>query len=303
MLDETRRRLLEKQHYQLVGAHSAVKPCTWLKKALRGEGFCYKQKFYGIESHRCMQMTPAVAWCTHSCVFCWRNTDMSSSGDDMIWEEPEEIVSQSIEAHRQAISGFGGNTVVDPKKLNEALNPNQVAVSLAGEPTLYPYLSGLIGEYKKRGMTVYVVTNGTRPAAIKSLDVLPTNFYVSVVAPDELTYKRVCAPQISDGWERIQKTIELFPSLDTTTVVRVTAVKGLNIRDPKGYAKLISAAEPDFVEVKAFMYVGGSRLRLTMDNMPTHDEVRAFAREIAKELSYKVKDEKTESRVVLLSKN
>ena len=40
--------------------HSAVKTCLWLRKSLRGEGNCYKGKFYGIRAHRCVQMTPSL---------------------------------------------------------------------------------------------------------------------------------------------------------------------------------------------------------------------------------------------------
>ncbi len=45
---------LEKQQYRIAGSHSAVKTCTWLKHSLKGEGECYKSKFYGIDSHRCL---------------------------------------------------------------------------------------------------------------------------------------------------------------------------------------------------------------------------------------------------------
>ncbi|MFB6308947.1 MAG: 4-demethylwyosine synthase TYW1, partial [Haloarculaceae archaeon] len=38
--------------------HTAVQTCGWTKNAVRGEGKCYKYIFYGIESHRCIQMTP-----------------------------------------------------------------------------------------------------------------------------------------------------------------------------------------------------------------------------------------------------
>ncbi|MFV2040427.1 MAG: 4-demethylwyosine synthase TYW1, partial [Candidatus Hydrothermarchaeales archaeon] len=61
-MDEETRRLLKSQKYHLVGGHSAVKGCHWLKESLVRGRECYKAKFYGISSHRCLQMTPAVAW-------------------------------------------------------------------------------------------------------------------------------------------------------------------------------------------------------------------------------------------------
>jgi tRNA wybutosine-synthesizing protein 1 len=61
MIPQNLRDLLEKQQYRIVGNHSAVKICHWTKESIRERGFCYKQQFYGINAHRCLQMTPAVA--------------------------------------------------------------------------------------------------------------------------------------------------------------------------------------------------------------------------------------------------
>jgi len=35
--------------------HTAAQTCGWTANALRGEGKCYKNIFYGIESHRCIR--------------------------------------------------------------------------------------------------------------------------------------------------------------------------------------------------------------------------------------------------------
>jgi tRNA wybutosine-synthesizing protein 1 len=296
------RKLLLKQRYSLVGAHSAVKPCLWLKRAVRGEGFCYKQKFYGIESHRCIQMTPSVGWCGHRCLFCWRNTEHTVAADMTGWEEPETVIDGAIEAHRQAVSGFGGLERVDRRLFEEARQPRHAAISLAGEPTSYPLIGGLISGFKRRGMTTYLVTNGTMPERLAAMEEMPTQLYLSVVAPDAQTHKRVCVPLMPDAWERFNRTLDMFPSLGGRKVARITAVKGLNMLDPRGYAKLIARADPDYVEVKAFMFVGGSRHRLSLENMPSHDEVRGFAEEIGRELSYSFMDEKRDSRVVLLGR-
>jgi tRNA wybutosine-synthesizing protein 1 len=50
------------------------------------------------------------------------------------------------------------------------------------------------------------------------------------------------------------------------------------------------------------MHVGFSTLRLGFERMPSHKEVRAFASELAEKTSYKLLDECTDSRVVLLSR-
>jgi tRNA wybutosine-synthesizing protein 1 len=72
--------------------------------------------------------------------------------------------------------------------------------------------------------------------------------------------------------------------------------------DVEDYAKLIERANPTYVEPKAYMHVGFSRLRLSYESMPDHQEIREFAGQIARETSYNVIDESQESRVVLLSR-
>ena len=71
MLTETAKQELEKQQYRVVGDHSAVKICGWTKNMIRGEGGCYKLKFYGIMSNQCMQMSTSIS-CANRCTFCWR---------------------------------------------------------------------------------------------------------------------------------------------------------------------------------------------------------------------------------------
>ena len=58
----------------------------------------------------------------------------------------------------------------------------------------------------------------------------------------------------------------------------MTVARGLNMERPKDYARLLESAEPDFVEVKAYMHLGRSRTRLDREAMPDHAEVLSFAR-------------------------
>jgi len=71
------KKVLEKQHYEIAGKHSAVQICRWTKKSLRGEGNCWKEKFYGIKSHQCCQFSPSVMWCENKCLHCWRAIEMN----------------------------------------------------------------------------------------------------------------------------------------------------------------------------------------------------------------------------------
>jgi tRNA wybutosine-synthesizing protein 1 len=300
-MEDNVKNLLRKQHYKIVGNHSAVKLCHWLKKSLMEDRVCYKQKFYGIHSHRCLQMTPSVTACTHKCLFCWRPTQYTTPSIDNP-DPPEDIVEGSIEAQRQLLSGYWGVLDrVNREKLEEAVRPNNVAISLAGEPTMYPLLSDLIDAYKKRNFTTFLVTNGTNPHVLEEIS-LPWNLYVTIPAPDKNTYKKLCIPQIPDGWERIMTTLELFPSLDTKKVTRLTLVKGYNLKSPEAYAKLIEKASPNYVEAKAYMYVGFSRKRLSIEAMPSFSEIMAFSQELEKMTSYKITDSSESSRVVLLVK-
>lgn len=292
---------LERSGYRFVGEHkhSAVKVCHWARKSLLNRGFCYKQQFYGIQSHRCLQLTPSLPFCDHRCLFCWRNIDVTHPSWIGEVDEPSDILDGAILAQRQLLSGFGGNPEVDKKKLQEAQNPKHCAISLAGEPMIYPKISELIEECHRRGMTTFLVTNGLHPDRLKGV-AEPTQLYISVVAPDPKTYEAICRPQIDDGWERLNQSLELMPSFECRKVIRLTLVKGLNLKDAPGYAKLIERAKCNFVEVKAYMHVGFARARLSLENMPSHAEIKDFARELAKESGYKITDESESSRVVLL---
>ncbi len=297
-MDEDYRNLLIKQQYRLYNDHAAVKLCHWMKESMLHERHCYKQDFYGIQSHRCLQMTPAINECSHLCTFCWRvqNNDFEVKE----WAEPKDMLDALINEQRKLIQGFKGDPRCDPKRFQEAMNPNQVAISLAGEPITYPYLSDFLKECHSRGMTTFLVTNGTYPERLASLDVLPCKTYVTVAAPNEEIYRKVCRPKIKDGWQKILQTLELMPSLDTGTVIRHTLVKGHNLGWVDEYAKLDNIAEPELIEPKGYVFVGGSRKRLSMDCMPSFQEITDFANELGPKVGMEIIRQREDSRVVLL---
>ncbi len=300
--------LLKKQGYKRIGSHSALKPCHWFRMGMLEGRLCYKS-WYGINSRRCIQMSPMVIYCTHKCIYCWR----MQSGDvrGVTWKEvpekgleyddPEEIAEKSIEVQRMCVIGYKGDERVTSDRLREALTPKHAAISLSGEPTLYPYLSGLIEAYKRRGLTTFVVTNGTLPERLENLDVEPSQLYVTLPAPDKKTYVKVCRPLIPNGWEKLMKTLKLLESFSCPTVIRITLVKGYNLKDPEGYAKLIEMANPTYVEPKAAMCIGYARYRITPENMPKFNEVKVFAEKLSSLTGYEVIKESEASRVCLLS--
>ncbi len=219
------------------------------------------------------------------------------------YDNPEFLLEESIKAQKPLISGFKGDERCDRRLWNEAIDPNQVAMSLTGEPTLYPYLGEFIGHCHKRGMTTFLVTNGTTPHILEELDPLPTQLYVTVAAPNETIHKKLCAPKIPNAWALLNQTLELLPSLDTRRVIRHTLVDGWNLGYEEEYARLDEKAQPMFIEPKGFVFVGGARQRMSMDNMPSHEKVRVFGERLGSLLGYEVLMERKDSRVVLLGKD
>lgn len=306
-LPKNLRMVLRRQKYHLVGSHSAVKRCKWLYESLVHDRSCYKQRFYGVKSHRCIQMTPTVAFCTMRCRFCWRvqPEDVEMEWNELRaskWDAPVSIVEACVATQRELVSGYKGNPKVPREKYQEAMSPKHVAISLSGEPTLYPDLGELIHEFHRKNFTTFLVTNGTMPKVLSRLSEEPTQLYVSVCAPNKDIFLKVCRPQIPNAWDRLNESLELLPSLSCRKVLRMTLVSKLNMEDIAEYSQLAQKASPDFIEPKAYVYVGFSRKRLTFSNMPQHSEVRDFALGLADALSYNLIDESKDSRVVLLSR-
>jgi tRNA wybutosine-synthesizing protein 1 len=71
--------------------------------------------------------------------------------------------------------------------------------------------------------------------------------------------------------------------------------------NPQEYADIIQKCNPDFIEIKAYMYVGSSRDRLVLDNMPSLEDVNSFAESVANLCGREIVNSAFESRVVLLS--
>jgi tRNA wybutosine-synthesizing protein 1 len=308
------RKTLKKQHYRLVGDHSGVQVCRWAKKDLIDEGECYKAKFYGIKSHSCCQMSPSVGFCQNKCVHCWRAIELTIGNkmDPAKSDDPKEIIKGCIAAQRKLINGFKGNKKINLKKFKQAQEPMQFAISLTGEPTIYPRLGELIKELRKQGKTSFLVTNGLNPERLKQLqenNSLPTQLYVSMNTSNEKFFNKWHKSQIKDAWKKFNQTLEIFSKLKTRRVVRMTLVKGSNnnMKDEmvKAYVDLIKKADPDFIEVKGYMSVGFARNRQGMgyDSMPTYNEVQDFSKKLAKELSLKILDFHEFSRVILIGKD
>lgn len=293
---------LESSGYRFVGSHNhaAAKICHWTKQSILDKGVCYKEKFYGIESHRCLQMAPAVPNCQQKCEFCWRDLSYTQTQWEGEYDDPKTIIDEAVKAQNNLLCGFFGNDKANKEKLEESKTPTNAAISLAGEPMSYPEIDELIAEFNRRNFTTFVVSNGQCVDKLKNLENEPYQLYLSLDAPTKKIYNDVCQPQISEGWDNLNQSLDTLASFNSRTCIRTTCVKGRNMTNPEKYAELIKKASPDFVEIKAYMCVGSSRHRLTPDNMPTFDEVKSFAQKIGENCGKKIVNESEVSRVVLL---
>jgi len=187
------------------------------------------------------------------------------------------------------------------------MNPIHVAISLDGEPTLYPMIADLIREISQRRMTSFLVTNGTMPNRLEDildLGAEPTNLYVSIYGPDRATYAKVTRPLVPDVWERVRASIGLLKDFKRSrTVMRLTLVKGTNMHQPETYSKLVEDGAPSILELKGYSWLGESRHRLPMNAMPYQFEIKQFAKKMQQTTGYEIAAEDSVSRVVLLTRD
>lgn len=290
--------------------HSAVELCHWTKKSFADEGNCYKHKFYGISTHRCMEMTPTAMNCENRCVYCWRPTEFYDTLQmpSHLVDEPDVIVNNLIKERERLLSGFYGNQKNDKKKLDESLLPTHYAISLSGEPTMYPKLPQLIKYLKslKATRSIFLVTNGQEPAMLRRLDdedALPTQLYLSTNATNRKMFHLINRPRHKDAWERWCESLEFLANARTRTVLRMTMIRGYNeeISNAEDFAQIVSRANPHFVEIKSYMHIGMSVQRLEKNNMLEMNEIRTFVDYLVNKLpSFFIMDESEISRIVVL---
>lgn len=290
--------------------HSAVELCHWTKRSFSDEGTCYKHKFYGISTHRCMEMTPTALNCENRCIYCWRPTEFYDTLEmpSNLVDDPEAIVHSLLEERRKLIVGYYGKNNINQSKLDESLFPEHYAISLSGEPTMYPKLPQLI-KYLfrlKATKSIFLVTNGQEPEMLYRLadeNALPTQIYLSTNASTKNMFYKINGPKHKDAWERWQRSLKFISQVNTRTVLRLTLIRNFN-NDSRFYddfAKIIESGQPHFVEIKSYMHVGMSTNRLEQSNMLEMGEVRNFAKGLTSRLSnYIIMDESVVSRIVVL---
>ncbi|MFA6088857.1 MAG: 4-demethylwyosine synthase TYW1 [Candidatus Woesearchaeota archaeon] len=299
--DEAIKNKLKNQSYGLFGVASSVKVCEWQKKDLRGQGACYKNKFYGVPTHQCIQLSTTLNHCDNKCTYCWR--DMASTKGEVmtLFDEPDLIVEMAPKLQQKMLTGFGGNEKVPKEKWIETRVAKHYAISLTGEPTLYPKLKELIELIKKKHCSTFVVTNGLHPEVLCEID--PTQLYVSLDSTNKEDFYKITRCSLKDGWERLLKTLDFIRSIpNKRTVFRITLIKPDNMKksDIVGFADMIKRGMPKFVEFKSYMYIGSSQERLLVSNQPYFEEIEQFAKEVGDLCDYVIIDEHEQSKVILL---
>ncbi|XP_051891808.1 S-adenosyl-L-methionine-dependent tRNA 4-demethylwyosine synthase TYW1 isoform X3 [Pristis pectinata] len=302
MITPALRNALTKQGYRLIGSHSGVKLCRWTKSMLRGRGGCYKHTFYGIESHRCMETTPSLA-CANKCVFCWRH-HTNPVGTEWRWkmDEADMILKEAIENHQNLIKQFKGVPGVKADRFAEGMVVKHCALSLVGEPIMYPKINQFIKLLHHQNISSFLVTNAQFPEEIRNLEPV-TQLYVSVDASTKDSLKKIDRPLFKDFWSRFLESLKALADKKQRTVYRLTLVKAWNVDELRSYADLIEIGKPDFIEIKGVTYCGeSSASNLTMANVPWHEEVVYFVQQLADLLvDYEIACEHEHSNCILIA--
>jgi tRNA wybutosine-synthesizing protein 1 len=153
------------------------------------------------------------------------------------------------------------------------------ALSLVGEPIMYPHINELIDMLHSKKISSFLVTNAQFPTEINTLQPV-TQLYVSVDAATKESLKKIDRPLFKDFWERFLDSLRalkdkvescqsvghychhLLSCQGQRTVYRLTLVKGYNTEEIEQYARLVELGDPDFIEVK----VGSNCFSSIVDN-------------------------------------
>jgi len=96
------------------------------------------------------------------CLFCRRiqANDQVTFNETALtdWDPPDIIVEEALRAQQRIFSRYRVNEKRDDPRDQEALHPKHAAISLAGEPTLYPelgdqYRSSFVGASLSSSLT------------------------------------------------------------------------------------------------------------------------------------------------------
>ena len=125
------------------------------------------------------------------------------------------------------IAGVPG---VIPERFEEGFQVQHCALSLVGEPIMYPEINTFIELLHDKEISSFLVTNAQFPEEMKTLKPV-TQLYISIDASTKDALKQVDRPLNKDFWERFQSCIEQLSHRLERTVFRLTLVKGWNAEE------------------------------------------------------------------------
>uniref|UniRef100_A0A8B9FE99 Uncharacterized protein n=1 Tax=Amazona collaria TaxID=241587 RepID=A0A8B9FE99_9PSIT len=225
-------------------------------------------------------------------------------GTEWRWkmDQPEMILQEAIENHQNMIKQFKGVSGVQAARFEEAMTAKHCALSLVGEPIMYPEINLFVRLLHQHSISTFLVTNAQFPDEIRNLEPV-TQLYVSVDASTKESLKRIDRPLFKDFWQRFLDSLKALSEKQQRTVYRLTLVKAWNVDELKAYADLISLGKPDFIEVKGVTYCGkSSASNLTMANVPWHEEVVHFVQELTNLIpDYEIACEHEHSNCLLIA--
>merc|ERR1719410_1910744 len=202
----------------------------------------------------------------------------------------------------KAMKGVPG---VIKERLEEAQSRiRHCALSLVGEPIMYPFINEYLRLLHSKHISTFLVTNAQFPEKIKNSGHI-TQLYVSVDAATKESLKAIDRPLFKDYWQRFLSSLDCIKQKRQRTVYRLTLVKSWNVGEIADYSRLIARGLPTFIEVKGVTFCGKSDgSNLTMENVPFHFEVIRFCEKLCEYLSsdYEIACEHAHSCCVLIAK-
>merc|ERR1719393_241048 len=91
------------------------------------------------------------------------------------------IVREGVEGHQKLIKQLKGVPGVKMERFEQAMTVKHCALSLVGEPIMYPRINEMLSDLHRRKISTFLVTNAQFPEAIHALTPI-TQLYVSVDA-------------------------------------------------------------------------------------------------------------------------
>ncbi|XP_061297117.1 S-adenosyl-L-methionine-dependent tRNA 4-demethylwyosine synthase TYW1B-like [Pezoporus flaviventris] len=82
-------------------------------------------------------------------------------------DQPEMILQEAIENHQNMIKQFKGVSGLQAARFEEAMTAKQCALSLVGEPIMYPEINRFVRLLHQHSISTFLVTNAPFPDEIR----------------------------------------------------------------------------------------------------------------------------------------